>query len=363
MATDATSDRITPRRASSVASRLARAASDRRRMRPHRSISQLAVQQRLVGRLRIRIVRRVAARWPASVVRCALAAGRRSRPAGRAPSASASARAAACSTLAAAILTLRLLRERLVDQLVEHRVVELLPPRGVRRVRGVLRARSGRRRAHRPSGARSRARSCSRRAAPRRRRATASAARIVSRPPAARRRGARRRAGAAAAPAAPAFAFSLAALRRAGRRGRRSSGTYSIASVVSPIMPPMMPVPIEWRALAPAPSASASGRQPNANASEVMMIGRSRCSPASDRRLHDRLALLAELDGGGHAQHRVLRAEADQHQQADLEVDVVLEAAQPVGERARRGCRTAPRSSPRPAASTTRTARRAPGTR
>src|SRR5215472_8438296 len=36
----------------------------------------------------------------------------------------------------------------------------------------------------------------------------------------------------------------------------------------------MIPVPIEWRAFAPAPTAIASGRQPNANASEVMMIGR-----------------------------------------------------------------------------------------
>ena len=42
-----------------------------------------------------------------------------------------------------------------------------------------------------------------------------------------------------------------------------------------------MPVPIEWRAFAPAPTAIASGSTPNANASEVMMIGRSRCSPAS----------------------------------------------------------------------------------
>ena len=46
-------------------------------------------------------------------------------------------------------------------------------------------------------------------------------------------------------------------------------------------MPPMMPVPIEWRAFAPAPTARASGRQPTAKASEVMMIGRRRCSPAS----------------------------------------------------------------------------------
>ena len=54
-----------------------------------------------------------------------------------------------------------------------------------------------------------------------------------------------------------------------------------MASVLSPIMPPMMPVPMEWRALAPAPMAIASGTQPKMNASEVMMIGRSRSSPAS----------------------------------------------------------------------------------
>ena len=42
MTTDEMSVRVTPRRASSVASRLARAASVSRRMRPHRSISQLA---------------------------------------------------------------------------------------------------------------------------------------------------------------------------------------------------------------------------------------------------------------------------------------------------------------------------------
>jgi hypothetical protein len=42
---------------------------------------------------------------------------------------------------------------------------------------------------------------------------------------------------------------------------------------LSPAFPPMMPVPMEWRALAPAPTAIASGRQPIANASEVMMIG------------------------------------------------------------------------------------------
>ena len=46
-------------------------------------------------------------------------------------------------------------------------------------------------------------------------------------------------------------------------------------------MPPMMPVPIEWRALAPAPVAIAMGTVPKMKASEVMMIGRRRSSPAS----------------------------------------------------------------------------------
>ena len=61
-----------------------------------------------------------------------------------------------------------------------------------------------------------------------------------------------------------------------------------------------------------------------------------------DRRFHDRFAFLAELHGGGHAQHRVFRAEADQHQKADLEVHVVLETAHPIrqqrAENAERHC-------------------------
>ena len=53
-----------------------------------------------------------------------------------------------------------------------------------------------------------------------------------------------------------------------------------MASVVSPIMPPMIPVPMEWRAFAPAPVAIASGSTPKMKASDVMRIGRSRSSPA-----------------------------------------------------------------------------------
>ena len=46
-----------------------------------------------------------------------------------------------------------------------------------------------------------------------------------------------------------------------------------MASVVSPIMPPMMPVPIEWRAFAPAPMAMASGRTPKMNAAFDLLAG------------------------------------------------------------------------------------------
>jgi hypothetical protein len=58
VATEATRERITPRRASWVARRSARAASDSRRMRPHRSISQLAPASSLEGILRVRYDRR-----------------------------------------------------------------------------------------------------------------------------------------------------------------------------------------------------------------------------------------------------------------------------------------------------------------
>ena len=71
-----------------------------------------------------------------------------------------------------------------------------------------------------------------------------------------------------------------------------------------------------------------SGSTPSTKASEVITIGRKRSraalSAASIGALALEEALLRELDD----QDRVLRREADQHHQADLEVDVVLQAAQ-----------------------------------
>ena len=63
------------------------------------------------------------------------------------------------------------------------------------------------------------------------------------------------------------------------------------------------------------------------------MIGRSRCSPASRVASRMDLPWSAEFDRCRHAQHRVLGAETDQYEQPDLEVDVVLEPAQPIGQK------------------------------
>ena len=118
-----------------------------------------------------------------------------------------------------------------------------------------------------------------------------------------------------------------------------------IAMTVAASVPPITPVPIEWRLLAEAPVAIASGTVPSTNANEVMTIGRSRSRAASTAASKNdlpslRLQLHRELDD----QDRVLRGQADQRQQADLEVEVVGDAAQRDGDAARRGSRTAPPS-------------------
>ena len=50
---------------------------------------------------------------------------------------------------------------------------------------------------------------------------------------------------------------------------------------VATSMPPNTPVPIDWRAPAPAPVASTSGSTPSTNASDVITIGRKRRRAAS----------------------------------------------------------------------------------
>ena len=143
---------------------------------------------------------------------------------------------------------------------------------------------------------------------------------------------------------------------------RKNSGTKKIARNVAASMPPMTPVPIECRAPAPAPVEIASGSTPRMNASDVIRIGRKRSRAASIAAADARHPFLVlehrELDD----QDRVLRGEAEQRHEADLEVDVVGEAAQPDGgERAERAERQREqhRQRQRPAS---RTARRGSGT-
>ena len=66
------------------------------------------------------------------------------------------------------------------------------------------------------------------------------------------------------------------------------------------------------------------------NASDVIRIGRSRIRAASIAASTIDMPALAQLLGELDDQDRVLRRQADQHDQADLAVDVVGEAARPL---------------------------------
>ena len=130
-------------------------------------------------------------------------------------------------------------------------------------------------------------------------------------------------------------------------------------------MPPITPVPIECRLAAPRAGAhERAAVTPRMNASEVMTIGRNRRRAASIAASRERLCLRGalcarELDD----QDRVLRREADERHEPDLQVQMSLyEPAEPYGERTRRTRRTARRGSRRTAASSARTAPRESGT-
>ncbi len=79
------------------------------------------------------------------------------------------------------------------------------------------------------------------------------------------------------------------------------------------------------RAAAPAPVATHSGTQPKMNANEVIRMGRKAQLGPFERGLDHRLALLElrlrELDD----EDGVLGREADEHDEPDLRVDVVVE--------------------------------------
>ena len=83
-----------------------------------------------------------------------------------------------------------------------------------------------------------------------------------------------------------------------------------------------MTQPMALRASAPAPVDQASGTAPPIVAIEVIRIGRRRCTEASITASRVLSPLLAQLVGELDDQDAVLGIEPDQHDHADLAVDV-----------------------------------------
>ena len=107
-----------------------------------------------------------------------------------------------------------------------------------------------------------------------------------------------------------------------------STGMKTIDRNVDASMPPATAVPTELRAPAPAPVANASGSTPRMNANDVIRIGRSRMRADSMAASTIDPALASQLLGELDDQDRVLRRQADQHDQPDLAEHVVREPAQ-----------------------------------
>ena len=95
-------------------------------------------------------------------------------------------------------------------------------------------------------------------------------------------------------------------------------------------IPPATAVPTECRASWPAPVANTSGSTPRMNASDVIRIGRSRSRDASIAASMTDIPASAQLLGELDDQDGVLRRKTDQHDQADLAVDVVGKPAHPL---------------------------------
>ena len=90
-------------------------------------------------------------------------------------------------------------------------------------------------------------------------------------------------------------------------------------------MPENTAVPSDWRISAPGPVAIISGTTPRMKEKAVIRIGRSLQPAGLDRRLGRRQAALLGLSRELDDQDRVLGGKADQHDEADLHQDVVVE--------------------------------------
>jgi hypothetical protein len=94
---------------------------------------------------------------------------------------------------------------------------------------------------------------------------------------------------------------------------------------VAATIPPMTVVPMTRLATAPDPDANQSGTQPRINANDVMMIGRKR------RRAPSSAASSSGVprSRASFANSTIRIAFLDQHDEADLGIDVVFHAARP----------------------------------
>ena len=109
-------------------------------------------------------------------------------------------------------------------------------------------------------------------------------------------------------------------------------------------MPPITVVPMIWRATEPAPEADPQRHATENERERGHQDGPQAKPRAFERRIHQRLPLLVLLLGKLDDQNRVLGGQADQHHQADLRVDVVLDlnhVGRQEERRAQRGAATA----------------------
>ena len=99
------------------------------------------------------------------------------------------------------------------------------------------------------------------------------------------------------------------------------------ASSVAAIMPPITQVPSTCREMAPAPEASQSGTQPRMKANAVIRMGRSRQPCTGKSGVDQSCALVIFQLGELNDQNGVLGGQADEHDQSDLGVHVVIKTA------------------------------------
>ena len=94
------------------------------------------------------------------------------------------------------------------------------------------------------------------------------------------------------------------------------------------IIPPKTVVPTECRPFSPAPDASTRGTTPKNESKRCHQNGAQADARRLNRRVHDRHPALPQLLREFDNQNGILARKPDQHDESDLAVHVVLQAAQ-----------------------------------